>query len=397
MAFSFEISSGINFGAQKIVLYGPEGIGKSSFAAQFPEPLFIDTEGSTRQMNVRRLPRPTSWAMLMQMIAEVAQNPDVCKTLVIDTVDWAERLCSEHVCQSAQKKSIEDFGYGKGYVLVKEEFGRMLNLLSDVVEKGINVVLTAHCILRKFERPDESGAYDRWELKLGNKTGSQISALVKEWSDLLLFANYKETIIESGDTKRKKAYGGERVMYTQHHPAWDAKNRYGLPPELPFDFTQIGFVLPNPPSECNPKTRVIGRNVEEQEQSSTKTEPVEPKAAEQKAPKAPEPEPKAETAKKTSEPTKATTKKAAAKKTEPKAEDAPDPFAGIPKALADLMRANNVTRDEIEAAVSLRGYFPHGTPIENYPKEFVDGCLVGAWEQVFSIVEEVRNPKDVPF
>ncbi len=385
MAFSFEISSGINFGAQKIVLYGPEGIGKSSFAAQFPDPLFIDTEGSTRQMNVRRLPRPTSWSMLMQMITEVAQNTDVCKTLVIDTVDWAERLCSEHICQSAQKKSIEDFGYGKGYVLVKEEFGRMLNLLSDVVEKGINVVLTAHCILRKFERPDESGAYDRWELKLGNKTGSQISALVKEWSDLLLFANYKETIIESGDTKRKKAYGGQRVMYTQHHPAWDAKNRYGLPPELPFDFTQIGFVLPNPPSEYNPKSKEAEQKAEKPEQASTKAEQKTAKA-EPEAPKAP-----------ASESTKATPKKADAKKSEPKADAAPDPLAGIPKALADLMKANNVTRDEIETAVSLRGYFPHGTPIENYPKEFVDGCLVGAWEQVFSIVEEVRNPKDVPF
>jgi len=382
MAFSFEISSGINFGAQKIVLYGPEGIGKSTFAAQFPEPLFIDTEGSTRQMNVRRLPRPTSWAMLMQMIAEVAQNTDVCKTLVIDTVDWAERLCSEHVCQSAQKKSIEDFGYGKGYVLVKEEFGRMLNLLSDVVEKGINVVLTAHCILRKFERPDESGAYDRWELKLGNKTGSQISALVKEWSDLLLFANYKETIIESGDTKRKKAYGGKRVMYTQHHPAWDAKNRYGLPPELPFDFTEIGFVLPNSPAECNPKSK-------EAEQKAEKADPAEPKV-EPEAPKATSSESKAE-------PKKATPKKPDAKKSEPKAKAAPDPYAGIPKSLADLMRANNVTRDEIETAVSLRGYFPHGTPIENYPKEFVDGCLVGAWQQVFNMVEEVRNPKDVPF
>ncbi len=382
MALSFEISSGINFGAQKIVLYGPEGIGKSSFAAQFPEPLFIDTEGSTRQMNVRRLPRPTSWSMLMQMIAEVAQNPDVCKTLVIDTVDWVERLCSEHVCQSAQKKSIEDFGYGKGYVLVKEEFGRMLNLLSDVVEKGINVVLTAHCILRKFERPDESGAYDRWELKLGNKTGSQISALVKEWSDLLLFANYKETIIESSDTKRKKAYGGTRVMYTQHHPAWDAKNRYGLPPELPFDFTQIAFCLPNPPHECNPKSKEMPK---EKPQEQKAPEPVK---EEQPAQKTPEPK---------TEPTKATPKKADAKKSEPKAKADPDPYAGIPKALADLMKANNVTRDEIETAVSLRGYFPHGTPIENYPKEFVDGCLVGAWEQVFSIVEEVRNPKDVPF
>lgn len=371
MAFSFEISSGINCGAQKVVLYGPEGIGKSTFAAQFPDPLFIDTEGSTRQMNVRRLPMPSSWTILMQMITEVAQNPDVCKTLVIDTIDWAERLCIEHVCKAADKKSIENFGYGKGYVLVKEEFGRMLNRLSDVVEHGVNVLLTAHCILRKFERPDESGAYDRWELKLGNKTGSQISALVKEWSDMLLFANYKETIIESGDTKRKKAYGGERVLYTQHHPAWDAKNRHGLKPELPFEFEAIGWTLPDvvPPVAEEPKT--------EQKEGKTEQEP----------PKAEQPEPKAE-------PKKA--KKATAKKTEPKKEDA-DPLAGIPKALADLMKSNKVTREEIEEAVSMRGYFPKGTPIEKYPGEFIDGCLVGAWAQVFKMIEEMREPIDIPF
>lgn len=392
MAFSFEISSGINFGAQKIVLYGPEGIGKSSFAAQFPEPLFIDTEGSTRQMNVRRLPRPTSWMMLIQMIEEVVQNPDVCGTLVIDTIDWAERLCSEHVCKAAQKKSIEDFGYGKGYVLVKEEFGRMLDRLSDVVEKGVNVVLTAHCILRKFERPDESGAYDRWELKLGNKTGSQISAMVKEWSDMLLFANYKETIIESGDTKRKKAYGGERVMYTQHHPAWDAKNRYGLNPEMPFDFTEIAFVLP--PSK---KT--------EEATAPSYVQQTPPAPEPEEAPPQPTSEPKAPESEDTEKPALIPRKmlepdpvpELGSVKKKQKKKPPADPFAGIPKALADLMKAKGVTRDEVEAAVSLRGYFPHGTPIENYPKEFVDGCLVGAWEQVFAIIEDMRNPRDVPF
>ena len=376
MGFSFEVSSGMDFGAQKIVLYGPEGIGKSTFASQFPDPLFIDTEGSTKLLDVRRLPRPTSWSMLMQMIVEVAQNPDVCKTLVIDTVDWAERLCSEHVCKNAQKKSIEEFGYGKGYVLIKEEFGRMLDRLSDGIDAGINVVLTAHCILRKFERPDESGAYDRWELKLGNKTGSQISAMIKEWSDMLLFANYKETVIESSDTKRKKAYGGERVIYTQHHPAWDAKNRHGLKPEIPFKYEEIGFALPNPPED----------HVKKQPMEQPKPEKAEGVAValEKKPTKDAAPEPAKEE------------KKEPAKKKPEKKE--PDPYSGIPKALADLMKANNVTRNEIEAAVTMRGYFPAGTPIENYPKEFVDGCLIGAWEQVLKIVEnEVRDTRDVPF
>lgn len=84
--------------AQKVVIYGPEGIGKSTFAAQFPEPLFIDTEGSTKEMDLSRLEKPTSWAMLKNQIAFVKANPTVCKTLAIDTIDWAEQLCINDIC-----------------------------------------------------------------------------------------------------------------------------------------------------------------------------------------------------------------------------------------------------------------------------------------------------------
>ena len=146
--------------AKKVVIYGPEGIGKSTFAANFPDALFIDTEGSTNSMDVARLPRPTSWTMLLEEIDYVKKNPRECRTLIIDTIDWAEALCVESVCASYGKKGIEDFGYGNGYVYVKEEFGRFLNRLSDLIEIGINVVLTAHAQLRKFEQPDELGAYD---------------------------------------------------------------------------------------------------------------------------------------------------------------------------------------------------------------------------------------------
>lgn len=156
-------------GAKKTVIYGPEGIGKSTFASKFPEPLFIDTEGSTRDMDVARMEEPSSWTMLSEQIDYVKNNPDICKTLVIDTIDWAEQMCVEHVCAKHGKSGIEDFGYGNGYTYVKEEFGRFLNHLKDVIDVGINVVLTAHAQMRKFEQPDEMGAYDRWELKLGKK------------------------------------------------------------------------------------------------------------------------------------------------------------------------------------------------------------------------------------
>lgn len=206
------------------------GIGKSTFASKFPNPLFIDTEGSTKEIDVSRFEKPTSWTMLMEQIRYVKEHPEVCKTLVVDTIDWAEQMCVEHVCAKHQKDGLESFGYGSGYIYVREEFGRFLNSLEEIVEHGVNVVLTAHAQLRKFEQPDELGAYDRWELKLGKKTASQTSPLVKEWSDALLFANYKTySIATDKDGKKHKAQGGRRVMYTQHHPCWDAKNRYGLP------------------------------------------------------------------------------------------------------------------------------------------------------------------------
>lgn len=165
--------------AQKVVLYGTEGIGKTTFASHFPSPVFIDTESSTDHLDVARTEKPTSWTMLISFVKEFAMMPGGYQTLVIDTVDWAEQLCVEHICAQHQKKGIEEFPYGTGYVFVREEMGRFLNLLDEVIDAGMNVVLTAHTQIRKFEQPDELGAYDRFELKLGKKTGSQTSLLLK--------------------------------------------------------------------------------------------------------------------------------------------------------------------------------------------------------------------------
>lgn len=238
----FKISSGVQPSAVKVVLYGPEGIGKTTFASQFPNPLFIDTEESTKMLNVRRFDRPKTWTDVLGMVGAVVTNPALCKTLVLDTADWAERLCEQYVCARGKQSSIEGFGYGKGFTMVGEEFANLLDSLTAVTTKGVNVVITAHSIIRKFERPDEAGAYDRYELKLGNKAGNRCAAAVKEWCDMLLFANYKEIVSEIGG--KKKAYGGQRVMYTTHHPCWDAKNRFDLKDELPFDYQQIaGCIL----------------------------------------------------------------------------------------------------------------------------------------------------------
>lgn len=233
--------------ALKVVAYGSEGIGKTTFAAAFPEPLFIDTEGGTSHMDVRRINRPKSWSELLSIIGEIAATADVCKTLVLDTADWAEQLCVTHVCEKYKQSSIESFGYGKGYTYLAEEFGRLLTALDKVIDSGKNVVITAHAKMRKFEQPDEQGAYDRWEMKLSK----QVAPLLKEWCDMLLFLNYKTYVITT-DTNSKKAQGGKRVIYTSHHPCWDAKNRHGLPEEMDLDFKNLAHLF-----KTNPKPAAV--------------------------------------------------------------------------------------------------------------------------------------------
>lgn len=362
-----QITRGKQPGAQKVVLYGPEGIGKSTFASRFPEPVFIDTEGSTRHLDVARLPKPSSWTMLLDDVKYIRDTPGVCKTLIIDTLDWAEALCTQHVCDTAQKKGVEDFGYGKGYVYVAEEFGKLLNLLDEVIDRGINVLGTAHAKMRKFEQPEETGAYDRWEMKMSKN----VAPLVKEWSDALLFANYKILTVRSGEDKKTvKAQGGRRTMYTAHHPCWDAKNRWGLPEEVEFDYSAI-----------TPHIYINGGAV-----STTAPAPIPapPPVNTPAVPAAEPPEPDPAPAK--AEPTPAPA--------DHQEQLTIDVNPNLPKALRDLMVQNQVTEDEIRLAVRQKGYYPEDTPIENYDPEFIRGVLVGAWNQVFAMI---MSNRDLPF
>lgn len=348
-----QITSGVLFTPLKVVVYGPEGIGKSTFAAQAPGPLFIDTEGSTSRMNVRRLPAPTSFTMIQEEIRYVISNPSVCQTLVLDTADWAERLCRDGVCSKNSKSGLEDFGYGKGYTYVYEDFGRMLNLLDQVTDRGINVIVTAHAAMRKFEQPDESGAYDRWELKLINAQKCSIANMLKEWADMVLFANYETFVIKSED-KKNKVSGGKRVMYTTHHPCWDAKNRFGLPEKLPFDFSHIAHCFNAAPSAVaatavtDPPVITPPPSAPKEEENSTTGGPALPETT----------------------------------------QNSIFENDGIPPALRQLMEQNEVTEAQIRKAVASRGYYPEAAPIKNYDPDFVSGVLVGAWQQVYQLIKE---------
>lgn len=171
--------------------------------------------------------------MLMQEVQFTAVNRPG-KTLVLDTADWAETLAKQYLMNKNHWKAIDSANYGAKYVALADEIEKLLQALNQVVTAGMNVVITAHAQLKKQELPDEIGAFDRWELKLERRD----SAMIKEWADLLLFADYKTTVVTDSNN-HAKAQGGERVMYTTHKPTWDAKNRLGLADQLPFQYEAI--------------------------------------------------------------------------------------------------------------------------------------------------------------
>ena len=315
--------------AQKVVIYGSEGIGKSSLAAQFPNPLFIDTEGGTAHMDVRRIEKPQSWEEMLSVVKEVAAAKDVCRTLVLDTADWAEQLIVSYLCTKYKQNSIESFGYGKGYTYLGEEFSRLLGALDTVLASGVHVVITAHAKMRKFEQPDEMGAYDRWEMKLSK----QVAPLLKEWCDILLFCNY-QTFVVTSENNTQKAQGGKRVMYTSHHPAWDAKSRVPLPEVLDLDYKHIAHIF--------------SRGQTPAATTATQTAPQQQNL--------------------------------------PEEESAADVFRSI-------LKEKGVTEEEVRQVVAARGKYSVETPIDDYPDEFLYGYVIRYWVQIVDIIQQNRKAK----
>jgi hypothetical protein len=218
----------------RVLLAGCEGIGKSTFGSHAPSPIFLGAEDGTAQLDVARFPEPGSWEDVLDAIRVLTNEDHSYRTLVIDTLDWLEPFVWRAVCEAGRKPSIEDFGYGKGYVAALEEWRSFVASLEALRRKrGMHVVLLAHTQVKLFKNP-EGDDYDRYTLKLHEKAGG----LLKEWSDAVLFANYETHVLKDGS--RSKGFGGgSRVMHTERRAAWDAKNRFGLPERLPLDWSEF--------------------------------------------------------------------------------------------------------------------------------------------------------------
>ena len=334
--------------AQKVVIYGSEGIGKSTIASKFPSPIYIDIEESTYQMdNVVRLAKPTSWQMLLEQVEWVKTQGVTYKTLVIDTADWAEVLCKEHlIAKNPGWKTIDSANYGVKYVALSTEWGQLLNKLSEVCSAGINVVLLAHAQMRKFELPEEMGAYDRWELKLEKRSAN----ITKEWADMILFLSYRTIVIKDG--QKSKAKGQERVMYATHNAVWDAKNRHGLPDEMPLEFSSIAHIF---------NTGNVKQN---QQQGKTEEKPT----------------------------IENTFSDIIVNVDDITPENMINPFKAdnIPDSLWDLMTKDKISEDDVKLVTEAQGYAPKGTPIEKYPADYLN-FIPTQWEEFKKTLQKLKK------
>jgi hypothetical protein len=218
-----------------VLVFGNAGVGKSTFGASAPNPIFVGPEQGTNNLDISRFPTPKNFGDVTQALNELATEPHDFKTVVIDSLDWLELLAHQKIMADYRVKSIElaAGGYGKGYTEARNLFSGLIEQLNTLRNKrGMNIVLIAHSQIIKFEDPQSQTAYDRFTIKLHKAS----SALFQEYVDAILFCTYKKYTAKDGENVRTFS-DGARVMFTSWAAGHDAKNRYGLPEELPLSWS----------------------------------------------------------------------------------------------------------------------------------------------------------------
>jgi hypothetical protein len=223
----------------RIVVYGVEGVGKTTLGTDADHPIVLGPEAGTSHMaHVTRAPKPRNWKDVLDFLQQLLAREHPYKTLVVDSLDWLEPLIWDAVCKQAKVDKIEkvDGGYGKGYVAAVDDWREFLHKLDELREaKGMQIILIAHSQIKRTPNPDGSD-FERYQLAINPKAAD----LVKQWADLVLFARFK-TATAQIDNRIKGVDAGtaKRVLHTEHRATFDAKNRVGLPPEIPLDYTEL--------------------------------------------------------------------------------------------------------------------------------------------------------------
>lgn len=222
----------------RIVGYGVEGVGKSTFAAGAPRPVFLCPENGTPHLNIQRLPTPETWDDVLEIVS-LLEGEVPFETLVIDPVNWLEMLCWARVVGGPGAAPGEDTadaiakhggGFNKGYDAAVSHWRALVAGLERVWKSGKHVVLLGHCFVKAFNDPT-GVTFDRYELQMHHKA----AGLLKQWADDVLFMRH-EVLAKAEGGKRVAVATGARIMHTRWDRAWDAKARSSLPEELPLSW-----------------------------------------------------------------------------------------------------------------------------------------------------------------
>lgn len=228
------ISSGVRRRPYRIVVNGVEGVGKTTFASKAPKPVYADLELGSSSLNVDRFDGLASFDDLLNCIAELYETKHPYKTFVVDSASIVEQWIQRKVCDDEGVKSVEEIPYGKGFGLAAEYFKTFLQGLDALVDKGLNVIVICHTVVRRVDEPT-GDSYDTYDIALNKR----IAPMVKQWADTVLFADHDKTTVEKGEGFNKRTVAksyGERMMWTEHRASHVAKNRYNLPTQLPLDW-----------------------------------------------------------------------------------------------------------------------------------------------------------------
>lgn len=229
---------------RRVLLYGVQGIGKSTWGASTPDPIFLSTEDGLDDIDCAKFPAITSYDAAIAALSELYSEPHDYRTLVVDSLDWFESLVWAHVCVKKHVRNIEDIGYGKGYILTLDYWREFLAGLSALRnDRGMMIVLVAHSKIETFKNP-EGDDFDRYMPRMHKAAAS----VVMEWCDEVLFASYQTYTKGAaspgiGRGVAKAIGSGERVLRTTERPSHMAKNRLGLPDELPFSWDSYAQFL----------------------------------------------------------------------------------------------------------------------------------------------------------
>lgn len=229
---------------RRVLLYGTHGIGKSSWAAQAPDVLFLNLEDGLNDIDAAKTEHLASLDFVVEALTFLATQKHDFKWLAIDTVDWLEALVHQDVADKAGKPCIGDIKFGEGYRSAQAYWDKLLTQLDWLrTERGMGIILLAHASIEKFRDPF-GDSYDRYRPALHETA----SATLQEWCDEVLFANYRVNIVkeDEGFGKKRAIAGGsgQRLIRCAETPAAMAKNRLTMPDTIEFNWASYSQYFP---------------------------------------------------------------------------------------------------------------------------------------------------------